>query len=118
MEFDAWARAQGAEPLHELEFMPRANAANLFLYPPEVDYRDARPLDESWSRMDSSVRETDGDYEVPARVADRPEDSGHRADGAGWVDIGLGRHRARDDHGSQCRGKLPRQASPAAQQGL
>jgi len=74
-DFDAWVRAQGAEPLPELEFMPRDNAANLYVYPTEADYLDARPLDETWTRMDSSVRETDGDYEVPAEVADRPEDS-------------------------------------------
>ena len=74
-DFDAWVRAQGAEPLPELEFMPRANAANLYVYPAEADYLDARPLDESWTRMDSSVRETDGDYEVPAEVADRPDGS-------------------------------------------
>jgi MGT family glycosyltransferase len=55
--------------------MPRTNAANLYVYPAEADYRQARPLDDSWTRMDSSVRETDGDYEVPAEVADRPDGS-------------------------------------------
>jgi len=74
-DFDAWVREQGADALPELEFMPRDNAANLYVYPAEADYLDARPLDESWTRMDSSVRETDEDYEVPAVVADRPEDS-------------------------------------------
>ncbi|GAB7068680.1 glycosyl transferase [Mycobacterium hodleri] len=74
-DFDSWVRAQGADALPELEFMPRDNAANLYVYPAEADYVDARPLDESWTRMDSSVRETDGDYHVPAEVADRPEDS-------------------------------------------
>jgi MGT family glycosyltransferase len=74
-DFDAWVQAQGAEPLPELEFMPRANAANLYVYPAEADYLDARPLDDTWTRMDSSVRETDEDYEVPASVADRPEGS-------------------------------------------
>lgn len=74
-DFDAWVRAQGADPLPDLEFMPRANAANLYVYPAEADYLQARPLDESWTRMDSSVRETDDDYVVPAEVADRPADS-------------------------------------------
>ena len=55
--------------------MPRATAANLYVYPAEADYVDVRPLDDSWSRMDSSVRETDEEYELPAPVADRPEDS-------------------------------------------
>jgi MGT family glycosyltransferase len=74
-DFDAWVKARGADGLPELEFMPRANAANLYVYPAEADYLEARPLDDSWTRMDSSVRETDGDYQVPAEVADRPEGS-------------------------------------------
>jgi MGT family glycosyltransferase len=74
-DFDAWVQAQGAEPLPDLEFMPRANGANLYVYPAEADYVDDRPLDDSWTRMDSSVRETDDDYEVPAAVAERPEGS-------------------------------------------
>ncbi len=44
-DFDAWVRQQGADPLPDLEFMPRTNAANLYVYPAEADYRDARPLD-------------------------------------------------------------------------
>lgn len=74
-DFDAWAQAHGAAPLPELEFMPRVNAANLYVYPAEADYLEARPLDGSWTRMDSSVRETDDEYVLPAGVADRPADS-------------------------------------------
>ena len=74
-EFDAWVREQGAEPLPELEFMPANSAAKLYVYPAEADYLDARPLDDTWTRMDSSVRETDDEYPLPAEVADRPADS-------------------------------------------
>lgn len=74
-DFNDWVQAQGAAPLPELEFMPRANAANLYVYPAEADYRHVRALDDSWIRMDSSVRETDDDYVVPTQVADRPDDS-------------------------------------------
>ncbi|MGB3355773.1 MAG: nucleotide disphospho-sugar-binding domain-containing protein [Mycobacterium sp.] len=74
-DFDAWVQEQGAAPLPELEFMPRTNAANLYVYPAEADYLDARPLDGSWTRMDSSVREIDEDYVVPTEVADRPDGS-------------------------------------------
>lgn len=74
-DFDSWVRAQGADALPELEFMPRANPANLYVYPTEADYLDARPLDASWTRMDSSVRETDEEYVLPTEVADRPDDS-------------------------------------------
>jgi MGT family glycosyltransferase len=75
-DFDSWVRAQGADALPELEFMPRANAANLYVYPAEADYLDARPLDDSWTRMDSSVRGTDEEYALPAEVANRPDDVG------------------------------------------
>ncbi|MCU1701418.1 MAG: glycosyl transferase [Mycobacterium sp.] len=82
-DFDSWVRAQGADGLPELEFMPRANAANLYVYPAEADYLDDRPLDDSWTRMDSSVRGTDEEYALPAEVADRP-------DGVGLVYLSLG----------------------------
>jgi MGT family glycosyltransferase len=74
-EFNTWVQAQGAEPLPDLEFMPRTNAANLYVYPAEADYTSVRPLDDTWIRMDSSVRETDEDYVVPEQIADRPDDS-------------------------------------------
>ncbi|TRW79685.1 glycosyl transferase [Mycolicibacterium sp. 018/SC-01/001] len=74
-EFDSWVREQGAPALPDLEFMPRDNAANLYVYPAEADYVDRRPLGDTWTRMDSSVRETDDAYDLPAEVADRPADS-------------------------------------------
>jgi MGT family glycosyltransferase len=74
-DFNIWVQDQGAEPLPDLEFMPRDNAANLYVYPAEADYRDARPLDASWVRMDSSVRETDTEYVLPQSLADRPDTS-------------------------------------------
>ena len=74
-DFNDWVQAQGAEPLRDLEFMPHKTAANLYVYPAEADYLDVRPLDDTWSRMDSSVRETDDEYVVPAEIADRPDDS-------------------------------------------
>ncbi len=71
-DFNDWVQQQGAAALPDLEFMPRDNAANLYVYPMEADYVADRPLDSTWVRMDSSVRETDADYQVPAQVADRP----------------------------------------------
>lgn len=74
-DFDAWVRAQGAAPLPELEFMPRDNAATIYIYPAEADYVDRRALDDSWTRVDSSIRETDEAYELPPSIARRPEGS-------------------------------------------
>ncbi|CAN3131614.1 Oleandomycin glycosyltransferase [Mycobacterium sp. smrl_JER01] len=88
-EFDAWVREQGAEPLPDLEFMPRDNAATIYIYPAEADYTDLRPLDDSWIRVDSSIRETDDEYQLPAAVADRP-------DGSALVYLSLGSLGAAD----------------------
>lgn len=73
--FNAWVVAQGAAPLPRLEFMPRDNAANLYVFPEEADYVAHRPLDDSWHRMDSSVRETEAEYVLPEDLASRPEGS-------------------------------------------
>lgn len=73
--FNTWVVEQGAAPLPDLEFIHTSEHANLYVFPEEADYTDARPLDATWHRMDSSVRETDQHYEIPAEVADRPEGS-------------------------------------------
>lgn len=74
-DFNAWVIEHGAAPLPDLEFMPRDNAANLYVFPEEADYTADRPLDDAWVRMDSSVRRTDDAYELPTAVADRPDGS-------------------------------------------
>jgi MGT family glycosyltransferase len=74
--FNAWVVEQGAAPLPDLEFMPRDNAASIYVYPVEADYVAHRPLDHTWHRIDSSVRRTDEDYVLPEAVRDRPEGSG------------------------------------------
>jgi len=73
--FNAWVVQQGAAPLPDLEFMPRDNAAGIYVFPEEADYLAHRPLDERWHRIDSSVRLTDEEYILPDAVADRPDDS-------------------------------------------
>jgi MGT family glycosyltransferase len=73
--FNAWVVEQGAQPLPDLEFIHTSEHANLYVFPEEADYTDRRPLDATWHRMDSSVRETDEAYELPAEVVDRPRGS-------------------------------------------
>jgi MGT family glycosyltransferase len=73
--FNTFVTEAGAPPLPDLEFIHSSAHANLYVYPQEADYTDARPLDTTWTRMDSSVRSTDEPYEIPAAVADRPEGS-------------------------------------------
>jgi MGT family glycosyltransferase len=73
--FDEWCQAQGTPPLPQREFVHTSPHANIYVYPRELDYTDARPLDSSWHRMDSSVRETDEQFVLPPELADRPADS-------------------------------------------
>lgn len=72
-DFNAWVQEQGTEPLPDLEFL-HAGDLNLYVFPEELDYVDTRPLDPTWHRIDSSVRETDADIELPAAftAGDRP----------------------------------------------
>ena len=74
-DFDAWCRDQGTAPLPELEFEHTSPVLNLYVYPEVVDYVGRRPLDRTWRRLDSSVRTTDGDFELPPSMAERPVDS-------------------------------------------
>ncbi|WP_349308096.1 MULTISPECIES: nucleotide disphospho-sugar-binding domain-containing protein [unclassified Pseudofrankia] len=74
-DFDAWVRAQGAAPLPPGDFIHTSAHANLYVYPEELDYTDARPLDATWHRLDSSVRETDDQYDLPAEFASRDADA-------------------------------------------
>ncbi|MCG5219085.1 nucleotide disphospho-sugar-binding domain-containing protein [Streptosporangium soli] len=66
--FDAWSREQGAPPLPDLDFIHEGDV-NLYVYPEIADYTEARPLGPSWHRLDSSVRETDEEFEIPGSLA-------------------------------------------------
>ncbi|MGK0722377.1 glycosyltransferase [Leucobacter sp. W1478] len=63
-EFNAWVQEQGAAPLPEMEFI-HSGELNLYLYPEELDYIERRPLDETWHRIESAVRETETLPEIP-----------------------------------------------------
>jgi UDP:flavonoid glycosyltransferase YjiC (YdhE family) len=73
--FDEFVRENGAPALPDLEFMPSAPDLGLYVYPEIADYVDRRPLDEGWVRLDSSVRRTDADVELPPGITDRPPGS-------------------------------------------
>lgn len=73
--FNEFVTTAGAPALPDLEFIHSSERANLYVFPEEADYADERPLDATWTRMDSSVRTTDEAYEIPAEVADRPDGS-------------------------------------------
>ncbi|MFI7697527.1 glycosyltransferase [Nonomuraea sp. NPDC049480] len=62
--FNEWCVEQGTEPLPDLDFIHEGDL-NLYVYPEILDYADARPLGATWHRLDSSVRETDEEFELP-----------------------------------------------------
>lgn len=69
-EFNDWVTSQGAPSLPDLEFI-HGGDLNLYVYPELADYPRASPLGPRWHRLDSSVRETDEQYTVPAPLAAR-----------------------------------------------
>jgi UDP:flavonoid glycosyltransferase YjiC (YdhE family) len=74
-EFNTWVQQRGAPPLPDLQFIHESNYAKIYIYPEEADYVASRPLGDKWYRMDSSVRQTDLDYELPAAARSRPPGS-------------------------------------------
>ena len=68
-QFNDWVVEQGAPALPDLEFIPEG-ALNLYVYPSVLDYTDRRRLAPTWKRLESSVRETDAEWELPAGFAD------------------------------------------------
>jgi MGT family glycosyltransferase len=69
-DFNAWVVEQGAPALPDLDFIHQGDL-NLYVYPEIADYVDRRPLGPNWHRLDSSVRETDEPFELPAEFRDR-----------------------------------------------
>ena len=69
-ETNAWVVDQGAPPLPDLEFIHESRDLNLSVYPEIADYPRSRPLDGTWRRLDSSVRETEEAFEIPASLRD------------------------------------------------
>jgi UDP:flavonoid glycosyltransferase YjiC (YdhE family) len=83
-DFNDWVTAAGAPPLPRLEFI-HEGAANLYVYPELTDYPRSPPLGPRWHRLDSSVRETDERFTLPARLA-----GGDGTDGGALVYFSLG----------------------------
>jgi MGT family glycosyltransferase len=63
-EFSEFCVERGAPPLPEGEFIHESPFLNLYVYPEEADYERPQPL-AGWARLDSCVRETDTEFELP-----------------------------------------------------
>jgi MGT family glycosyltransferase len=73
--FNDWVREQGAPALPDLEFIHQSDALNLYVYPQVADYTGRRPLADTWQRLDSSVRATDAEFDLPESIANRRGDA-------------------------------------------
>ena len=73
-EFNEWVVTSGAPPLPDLEFIHPGDL-NMYVYPELADYQRSVPLGSSWHRLDSSVRQTDAHFELPAHLARADADS-------------------------------------------
>ena len=67
--FDEYCRERGAPPLPGLELMHDSPELNLWMYPAAVDYERAEPLGPTWHNLESSVRATDAEWELPDPLA-------------------------------------------------
>jgi MGT family glycosyltransferase len=63
--FDDWMQERGAPPLPDLEFIHESEHLNLSIYPDAADYLRTRSLAPTWHRLESSVRDTEEDWEIP-----------------------------------------------------
>lgn len=67
-EASAFCEARGAGPLPTGQFIHASPDLNLYIYPEEVDYQRAQPLDATWHRIETCIREEDGEVAAPARI--------------------------------------------------
>jgi MGT family glycosyltransferase len=68
--FNGWMLEQGAPPLPDLEFIHESEYLNLSIFPDAADYLRTRPLEDSWHRLESSVRDTEEPWSVPEQLRD------------------------------------------------
>jgi MGT family glycosyltransferase len=69
--FNDWVVSADAPPLPDLEFIHESLDLNLYVFPELLDYTDVRPLAPTWHRLDSSVRATDVQFELPESLRRR-----------------------------------------------
>ena len=69
-EFSAFYEERDAPRLPDGEFIQQSEWLNLYLYPAEVDYERGEPLDLTWHRLDTCVRQTADEAEHPDTAGD------------------------------------------------
>jgi MGT family glycosyltransferase len=69
--FSEFCVERGAPPLPDGEMIHTSDFLNLYLYPSEVDYPRSAPLGSIWHNLESSVRSTDAEWQLPPELAER-----------------------------------------------
>ena len=58
--------------MEHLQFNVESEYGNFYLYPLEADYTNERTLNDRWYRIDSSIRQTDEEFQLPEHFRQRP----------------------------------------------
>jgi len=89
-DFGDYCVQVGAPPLPENEFIWESPYLNLYLFPSVVDYPRSQPLAPTWRRLDSCVRDTDEQFQMPPGFKDRKGKLIYLSLGSlGSADVGL-----------------------------
>jgi MGT family glycosyltransferase len=68
-DFSAFCQDRDAPALAPGEFIHSSPNLNLYLYPAEADYDRSLPLEGRWERLESCVRSSDAEWQVPEMLA-------------------------------------------------
>jgi MGT family glycosyltransferase len=66
--FSEFHQKCGAQPLPDNEFQYESPYLNLYMFPAELDYQRSAPLGRHWHRIDTSTRNSDGEFDVAEKV--------------------------------------------------
>jgi MGT family glycosyltransferase len=69
--FSEFCVERGAPPLPDGEMIHESPWLNLYLFPREVDYPRSMRVGPTWHNLESSVRSTDAEWNLPPELADR-----------------------------------------------
>ena len=67
-EADEFCRTRGAGGLPAGRFIHESPDLNLYIYPEEVDYARDTPLGPTWHRIDTCIRDEQGEVDVPTDI--------------------------------------------------
>jgi len=82
-------QSKGAAPLPEGSFQYESPWLNMYLFPGVIDYPRARPLGDTWHRLDTSVRASDPEFDVSERLPGEGKVVYLSLGSLGCMDIGL-----------------------------